>query len=153
MRELLISVVSVSILSSIFLMIMPDGGLKKYVKLAISLVFIAFVFSSFKGVDLENTLKMPNYTVEDMTNGTYDMIVDKTKENIGNAVASEICEKFNINKEDLTVDITLSGEYSALEIQSLVVSVKGLSNSVKVTGIKNYLSDTFGKYASVRFEE
>lgn len=153
MRELLISVVSVSILSSIFLMIMPDGGLKKYVKLAISLVFIAFVFSSFKGVDLENTLKMPNYTVEDMTDGTYDMIVDKTKKNIGNAVTSEICEKFNINKEDLTVDITLSGEYSALEIQSLVVSVKGLSNSVKVTGIKNYLSDTFGKYASVRFEE
>ena len=153
MRELLISVVSVSILSSIFLMIMPDGGLKKYVKLAISLVFIAFVFSSFKGVDLENTLKMPDHTVEDMTDGTYDMIVDKTKENIGNTVASEICEKFNISKEDLTVDITLSGEYSALEIQSLVVSVKGLSNSVKVTGIKNYLSDTFGKYASVRFEE
>lgn len=153
MRELLISVVSVSILSSIFLMIMPDGGLKKYVKLAISLVFIAFVFSSFKGVDLENTLKMPDHTTEDMTDGTYDMIVDKTKENIGNAVTSEICEKFNIKKEDLTVDITLSGEYSALEIQSLVVSVKGLSNSVKVTGIKNYLSDTFGKYASVRFEE
>ncbi len=153
MRELLISTVCVSIITSLFLMIMPDGGLKKYVKLAVSLVFIAFVFSSFKGGKLENTLKMPSFEIEDMTDQTYDMIVSKTKENIENAVSSEICEKFSINKEDVTVLVTLSEDYSSLEIQSLTVSVRELSNAVKITGIKKHLTDTFGKCVTVRFEE
>lgn len=153
MREFLYSVITVSVITSLSLMICPEGSLKKYVRLALSLVFIAFVITSLKKCRFDEDIDLPKHSVEDMTDDVYGAVVEKTKENITISLTDMIVEKFNIKKEDISVEITVSGDYSSVEIDSVKVVIRGLSNALKVTEVKNYVRDRLGCDVLAVFEE
>ncbi len=140
MRDFLVSVTLVSIITSLSLMIMPEGGLKKYVKLAVSLAFFAFVISSLDIGGIGN-ISLPEVEIEDKSDEFYKAVVEKTRENAEKNLKNAIAEKFSISKNDIEISIGLTDGENGLAVSNVNVTLYGIENTVKVTAVKKYAED------------
>lgn len=137
MREFIVSLTLVSLITSICLMIMPEGGLKKYVKMALSLVFIVFAVSAFTASPSDG-LSVPRLDIRDRTDELYDSVIKEAKKTTEKNLTDAIAKKFFIPKEDIEITVEFSGERTALEVSRVYIRIHGIKNAVKVTAVKKY---------------
>lgn len=152
MREFLVSVTLVSLITSLSLMIMPEGGLKKYVKLALSLVFCAFVISSFTGGNAGN-ISLPSVQVQDRTDEFYESVLKKTKENTEKNLRDAIIKKFSVSENDIEVSVQLSGTPEALKLENVHIRLYGIKNTVKLTAVKKYAEGLLDTQVTAEYAE
>ena len=143
MREILVSVTLVCLITSLALMIMPEGGLKKYVKLSISLSFIAFTVSQF-GNGAIGDISLPYVEIKDRSDEFYASVIEEAKENAINSLKSAIGQKFNVSKNDIELDLTLEDTENGLVISDVYIKLFGIKNTVKVTAVKKYIEELLG---------
>ena len=121
-------------------MIMPEGGLKKYVKLALCLIFTAFTVSSFSTGNI-GQLSLPSVNIEDKSGEFYNLVIARAKENTEQNLKNAICKKYSVNASDIDVEVSIEGDIGALEISRVHIKLKGVKNTVKLTYIKKYAED------------
>ena len=139
MRELLVSITLVSLITSLSLAVMPEGSLKKYVKLACALVFLAFAVSNFTHGGIEN-MTLPKIEIEDKTDEFNKAVVEKTKEITEKNVRDAVKKKFAIPENDIEVRVELWQGQDGLVISGVAIRLYGIKNTVKVTDVKKYVS-------------
>ena len=137
MRQFLVSVTVISFISAIVLMIMPEGGLKKYVKLSLSLTFSAFIVSSFTTGNI-GEISLPDVNIEDRSGEFYNSVIEKAKENTELNLKNAICKKYSVSGSDIDVSVEVEGDIGALEISRVNIKLRGIKNTVKLTYIKKY---------------
>lgn len=142
MREFLVSVTLVSLITSLSLMIMPEGGLKKYVKMAVSLAFCAFVVSSFVGGDIGD-ISLPKVEIRDESGKFREEVIKKTVENAEKNLKDAVKKKFNISENDIEVKVEIYDGKNGLEISGVHIKLYGIKNTVKVTAVKKYAEELF----------
>lgn len=140
MRQFLVSVTVISFISAIVLMIMPEGGLKKYVKLSLSLTFTAFIVSSFTTGNI-GQISLPDVDIEDRSGEFYNSVIEKAKENTELNLKNAICKKYSVSGSDIDVSVEVEGDIGALEISRVNIKLRGIKNTVKLTYIKKYAED------------
>lgn len=121
-------------------MIMPEGGLKKYVKLALCLIFTAFTVSSFSTGNI-GQFSLPSVNIEDKSGEFYNSVIARAKENTEQNLKNAICKKYSVNASDIDVEVSIEGDIGALEISRVHIKLKGVKNTVKLTYIKKYAED------------
>ena len=139
MRELLVSITLVSLITSLSLAVMPEGSLKKYVKLACALVFLAFAVSKLTHGGIED-ITLPKIEIEDKTDEFNKAVAEKTKEITEKNVRDAVRTKFEIAEDDIEVKIELLQEQDGLVISDVHIRIYGIKNAVKVTAVKKYVS-------------
>ncbi len=118
-------------------MIMPEGGLKKYVKLSLSLTFTAFIVSSFTTGNI-GEISLPDVNIEDRSGEFYNSVIEKAKENTELNLKNAICKKYSVSGSDIDVSVEVEGDIGALEISRVNIKLRGIKNTVKLTYIKKY---------------
>lgn len=118
-------------------MIMPEGGLKKYVKLSLSLTFTAFIVSSFTTGNI-GQISLPDVNIEDRSGEFYNSVIEKAKENTELNLKNAICKKYSVSGSDIDVSVEVEGDIGALEISRVNIKLRGIKNTVKLTYIKKY---------------
>ncbi len=142
MREFLVSVTLVSLITSVSLMIMPEGGLKKYVKLAVSLAFCAFVVSSFAKGDI-GSISLPDVEIQDNSGEFRKAVIENTRKNAEKNLKDAVNKKFHISENDIEVKVGIRDGENGLEISDVYVKLYGIKNTVKVTAVKKYAEELF----------
>lgn len=142
MREFLVSVTLVSLITSVSLMVMPEGGLKKYVKLAVSLAFCAFIVSSFVKGDIGG-ISLPEVEIQDSSGEFRKAVIESTKKNAEKNLKDAVKEKFHISENDMEVRVGINDTEQGLVISEIYVRLYGIKNTVKVTAVKKYAEELF----------
>lgn len=145
MRELLAGLVALSAIGAVALFISPDGSIKKYVSLSLTLCTLAFVsgfFMRFSGFDV----KLPDLPEsEDVSAIAANMVIEGTRKNIEDSVIELASSRYNIAREDITVNAALdTSDTENITLERIEISIVGLEYSVIVTDLKKAVIDTYG---------
>lgn len=145
MRELLTGLVALSAIGAVALFISPDGSIKKYVSLSLTLCTLAFVsgfFMRFSGFDV----KLPDLPEsEDVSAIAANMVIEGTRKNIEDSVIELASSRYNIAREDITVNAALdTSDTENITLERIEISIVGLEYSVIVTDLKKAVIDTYG---------
>lgn len=145
MRELLTGLVALSAIGAVALFISPDGSIKKYVSLSLTLCTLALVsgfFMRFSGFDV----KLPDLPEsEDVSAIAANMVIEGTRKNIEDSVIELASSRYNIAREDITVNAALdTSDTENITLERIEISIVGLEYSVIVTDLKKAVIDTYG---------
>ncbi len=151
MRQFLVSVTLISFISSIVLMIMPEGGLKKYVKLSLSLTFTAFIVSSFTAGNI-GQLSLPSVNIEDRSGEFYNSVIEKAKENTEQNLKNAICKKYSVSESDIDITAEVEGDTDSLEISRVNIKLRGVKNTVKLTYVKKYAENLMNTEVAIQYD-
>lgn len=155
MKDLLITLAALSAICTCALIASPEGSFKKYIKLCCTLCVLAVIASLLPGAaDLPEAAEIPRAAVEDLSDDAKNIVIEETKKRLCLAVKDAAYEKYGIDGDDISVDMALDlSDLQKIRITKITVQIFGLENAVKVTGLKNYVSDSFGCSCEVTFSE
>ncbi len=145
--------------SGLFYTMAPEGGQKKYIQLAISLCILAAIIGPMLSVvsDLPRILEDAELDVEqegEVSEGELtDAVIAESKRNIEDAIASLLMSKYDLEREALTVSVSLdASDPQNIKILSVVVSASGTTH-LERQKIKAYLTEQLLEQCEIRIEE
>ncbi len=135
------------------MMITPDGGVKKYVSLAVSLSFCAVFLSFLPSIgEVGTVLKLPEVTVNDTSETLRGQIIQKTVDGICNTVCADVMKKYSLTQDEITVKLEWRNG-DEVEIDKIYIEIYGFGNMAKTTRIQYYVTDTYGIRCETVFVE
>ena len=149
MKEYLISVITVSILSSLIIGIIPEGKTSKTIIFCINLILsISIIFpiiNKIKNGDFSlNIIETQNYSIDEKINTDYIRYsIEKRVENNKKIIENYLTEK-NLNGEikiEYDIDASFNIVYKKISVKlNKKVIIKNQSNINIIEEIKNYVS-------------
>ncbi len=162
MREFLTffgELVVVIAVAGLFYTLAPEGSQKKYIQLAISLSLLAALIGPMLSVvsDLPRILEDAEFDVEqeeDVSEGELtEAVIAESKRNIEEAVASLLMSKYDLEREALTVSVSLdASDPQNIEILSVLVNATGTTH-LERQKMKAYLTEQLLEQCEIRIEE
>lgn len=154
MRELIQTLVQLSLISAAVLFIAPEGGWKKYLALVISLAAVAALASSLKGgVDVDvPSFEMPG----DAADGAFaqNAVIEGVRERLCISVIEAANAKYNIPYEDIEVGVEFDlTDRESIRVTAVLIQLDGLKYSVYVTSLKDLVSDMLDTECEVKILE
>ena len=154
MRELVSTLAALAAVCTAVLAVCPEGELKKYIKLCCSLCAVSVFVSFLPGAVSISGVAVEGYTVEDISDDAVQMVIDRTLYNVEQAVADAANARYGIRREDISVKAVADrSELQNIKLVKIKCDLYGISNSVYVKSLENYVSDRFGCDCEVEFKE
>lgn len=158
MNGYIITLLVISFVGGIINSILPDGGLKKYVKYIISLVCVISLVSPLTSIVLNAasikdgvTSFIDEIIIKDKIEISNSLILDTSAEKINEGIKETIIEKYGFDEKEVFVNVVFNHKNNAsITIDKIEVSLTGKSSWSDCERIKEYLKDLTGCNISVK---
>lgn len=154
--DFVLSVLTVCVISGVAVGLAPEGSIKKYIKLIVSLCVLAAILTPLIGI----VSSIPSvgdeiseiFGKKEEEDGAYDeKQIEAQKAAVEAAVCDVVASKFGIDKKAISVSLTIDAQnISAIEIREIKINIKGKCNTAEIA---NYIGEMFYGTAKVTVTE
>ena len=158
MNGYIITLLVISFVGGIINSILPNGGLKKYVKYIISLVCVISLVSPLSSIVLNASSIKDGVTsfvdkiiINDKVEISNSLILNTSAEKISEGIKDTIINKYNFEEKEVFVDVIFNKKNNAaITIDKIEVSLTGKASWSDCERIEEYLKSLTGCNISVK---
>ena len=147
MKELFITVLCLSLISSVLLFVCEDMRFKKIIEWGIGLVFVSVIINPVISLARDFDFIVPELDMPEGGIGYIEYTEDAFKEGIRAA----LCEKYGIEGEDVLIECQ-GFDFSSMSCEKITVTLKGKAAMSDSASIKEYLKKSLCKECYVHLE-
>ena len=145
-----ISVVAVGAICALVTLMSPEGELGKQVKVVVGIVLISMSISplislvrGLQGLDISSLV--PEYEEEkaEYESIFYEGFLAAEEKNAKDGIAVMICDRFGIERSDLSVSLRVCGDGGVRRIERIFITLYGSAVWKDTEEIERYLGELF----------